>query len=40
MAEDTRAGTESHFVSRLDYVRTIPSCGGKIVWKNAFETVS
>ena len=28
------------FVNGLDYLRTLPSCGGKIVKKTDFETVS
>lgn len=46
MAEDTRADAESHFVNGLDYLITLPYCGGRIVKnikkhkKNAFETVS
>jgi len=31
MAEDTRADAESHFVNGLDYLITLPYCGGRIV---------
>lgn len=33
MAEDTRADAESHFVNGLDYLITLPYCGGRIVKK-------
>lgn len=39
MAEDTRADADSHFVNGLDYLITLPYCGGRIV-NDAFETVS
>ena len=33
MAEDTRADADSHFVNGLDYLITLPYCGGRIVKK-------
>ena len=39
MAEDARADAESHFVNGLNYLITLPYCGGRVI-KNAFEMVS